>query len=108
MRSLLETTAPVLGLFAGAAIGLGFGWIQNMAARRNQEQESKGRFKSAWRLMPGSGGRVALLLVTLVLIQVLFPAFFDGTTKWWICGGLVAGYGWTLWQKLRLKMAQSV
>ena len=106
MQTFLSTLTPALGLLVGAAIGLGFGWIQNMAARRNQAEESKGNFKSVWRLMPGSGGRVVFLLLAMVLVQVLCPMLFDESAKWWVSGGLVAGYGWMLFQKLRLRMAQ--
>jgi hypothetical protein len=40
------------------------------------------------------------LLVVLVAIQVVCPIFFgDNQTQWWVSGGVVAGYGATLYLK---------
>jgi uncharacterized membrane protein len=50
--------------------------------------------------VPGSGARVAYLLIALVLIQVLCPLLFVAGTQWWVSGGLAAGYGWSLFRKM--------
>jgi hypothetical protein len=97
-RELFES---VIGLLAGAGVGLFFGMLQQAALRRNQRQEQKGEFKSGWSLMPGAGGRVALLLLTLVLIQVLCPVLFVNGIQWWVSAGVVLGYGGVLFWHLR-------
>ena len=81
--------------------------IQDAALRRHQEKEQKGEFKSGWSLMPGSGGRVAMLLMTLVVVQFVCPLLFMNGIQWWVSGGVVGGYGWTLLQHLRKTMAHN-
>jgi hypothetical protein len=87
------------GLLAGGVIGLSFGAIQDAARRRHERLQLRGGLSNAWSIVPGSGARVAYLLVALVLVQVLCPLLFVEGTQWWISGGLVAGYGWSLLQK---------
>ncbi len=106
MQSFLEILRTGLALGVGAAIGLAFGRMQNYALRQHQKQVESGEFKSPWRIMPGSGGRVALLLIALVLIQLVCPMLFADGTQWWVSGGLVAGYGWVLFKQLREKQAR--
>jgi len=96
-----ETSSIVAGLVAGAVIGYAFGLLQQAALRRNELRQQDGRLKNGWSLMPGSGGRVALLLITLALIQFICPLLFRDGTQWWVSGGVIAGYGWTLVQQLR-------
>lgn len=93
-------------LVAGGVIGLAFGTLQNAALRRNEERERTGKLKNGWSLMPGSGVRVAYLLVTLVLVQLVCPMLFADGTQWWVSGGLLLGYGWNLLQQLRRRRAQ--
>src|SRR5882672_11371062 len=108
MQTFLEIFRPVLALVIGAAIGLAFGKLQNFALRQHQRQVETGEFKNPWRIMPGSGGRVALLLIALVLIQIVCPMLFADGTQWWVSGGLLAGYGWTLFQQLRHRRATCI
>ena len=103
---LIQIVRPVLALFVGAAIG--FGLIQKAALRRHQEKEKRGEFNNAWRVMPGSGVRVAYLLVTLVVIQFICPMLFAQGTQWWVSGGLVAGYGVILFRQLRERQAAAM
>jgi hypothetical protein len=103
---LIDIALCAAALVAGGVIGLGFGTLQQAALRRHEERERAGRLKNGWTLMPGSGGRVALLLITLALIQLVCPLLFTDGTQWWVSGGLVAGYGWQLLQKLRQRRAQ--
>lgn len=86
---------------AGALIGLLFGAMQDAAARRNQKLQNSGQFKSGWAVMPGSMRRVAYLLVALAGVQVICPILFRNGCQWWVSAGVVAGYGWALWRKLR-------
>jgi hypothetical protein len=39
---------------------------------------------------------------------VVCPLLFRDGTQWWVSGGVVAGYGWTLFQQLqRLRKARA-
>jgi len=77
-----------LGLILGMAIGGTFARLQLLALRRNELLEQRQQLPGLLRQLPGAGGRVAFLLVALVLVQVLFPA----ADKWWLSGGLVITY----------------
>jgi membrane protein implicated in regulation of membrane protease activity len=57
-------------------------------------------------VMPGSGRRVAYLLVALVLVQIVCPLLFTNGVQWWVSGGLVAGYGVVLYWQLRQRLSQ--
>jgi hypothetical protein len=94
-------------LAAGGIIGAGFGMIQEAAQRRNQKLLQSGRLNSGWGVMLGSGRRVAFLLITLVLIQLVCPLLFTPSTKWWVSGGVAGGYGVTLIRQLRQRLAQN-
>jgi hypothetical protein len=103
---LIDIARCLAALTAGGVIGLGFGTLQNLALRRNEERERAGKFKNGWSLIPGSGTRVAYLLVALLIVQVICPILFSDGTQWWVSGGLLAGYGWNLLQNLRRRRAQ--
>ena len=95
----------IVGLIAGGLIGLSFGYVQDIARRRNEKREAEGTLNNGWSLMPGSGVRVAYLLIALVLIQMICPILFRDGTQWWVSGGLVAGYGYRLFMQLRARKA---
>jgi hypothetical protein len=98
----------IAALIVGGLIGTAFGMLQNLARRKNEEREQRGELKSGWSLMPGSGARVAYLLVTLVLIQMVCPMLFkNGATQWWVSGGVVVGYGAMLFVQLRQRLSGS-
>ena len=98
--------ASIAALIVGGLIGAAFGQLQNVARRRNEQKEATGTLKSGWSLMPGSGVRVAYLLLTLVLIQVLCPVLFkNSSTQWWVSGGVVVGYGTMLALQLRERLS---
>jgi hypothetical protein len=101
---ITQIICGVLGLLVGAGIGYGFGLIQDMAARRNQQREDSGKLKSGWAVMPGSMRRVSYLVMALVLVQVICPLLFTNGIQWWVSGGLVAGYGLVLYSQLRQKL----
>jgi len=96
----------IAGLVAGLIIGIAFGMVQDAARRRNERRQQAGKLNSGWAVMPGSGARVAYLLLTLVLIQVVCPLLFVNGTQWWVSGGVVAGYGAMLFKQLRERQAQ--
>jgi hypothetical protein len=87
----------LIGLIAGGGVGAAFAFLQQAALRRHQRQEQQGEFTSGWSLMPGAGGRIALLLLALVAIQVLCPMLFVDGLEWGVSGGVVLGYSWVLY-----------
>ncbi len=107
MQTLIEIIRPILAVVVGSIIGCCFGLIQNAALRRNQQKERAGELKTGWSVMPGSGVRVAYLLITLVAIQIVCPMLFAEGTQWWVSGGLVAGYGVILFRQLQQRRANA-
>jgi hypothetical protein len=103
---LLNLVYDFTGLLAGGVIGYAFGLLQQIAKRRNELLEKSGELKSAWSVMPGSGARVAYLLLTLVLVQWICPLLFTDDTQWWVSAGLVASYGYLLYRELRTRMRE--
>ncbi len=95
------------GLLAGGAIGFAFGLLQQAALRRHQALEQSGKLKNGWSLIPGSGARIAYLLLALILVQVICPLLFADGTQWWVSAGLVVGYGSQLYQQLRLRLKEN-
>jgi hypothetical protein len=97
---LMDIFRPLLGLAAGTVIGLGFGWIQNLALQRNERRQQSGGLNNGWMVMPGSMRRVAYLLLALVIVQATCPLLFIDGTQWWVSGGVVAAYGALLFRRL--------
>lgn len=98
---LMEIIRSLASLVAGGVIGLGFGWVQNLALQRNRKRQLSGSLNSGLAVMPGSTGRVAVLLVALVAVQVLCPLLFTDGSQWWVSAGLVTAYGAVLFWRLR-------
>jgi len=98
--TLLIVLRIVLALAAGGIIGYAFGLIQNAARLRHEKRQLEGNFKSGWSIIPGSGARIAYLLVALLLVQLICPLLFVEGTQWVVSGGVTAGYGFTLLQQL--------
>jgi hypothetical protein len=105
-HELINMLQAMTGLIVGGIIGIGFGLIQDAARRRNERKQAAGELKSGWAVMPGSGRRVAYLLVALVLVQIVCPLLFTNGVQWWVSGGLVAGYGVVLYWQLRQRLSQ--
>jgi hypothetical protein len=99
--------SSLLGVTSGAGIGYAFGLLQAVALRRNEQRLREGNFKSSISLIPGAGARVAYLLVTLLIIQVVCPLLFRDGTQWWVSGGVLLGYGWTLYRQLMLRRMEA-
>ncbi|HVU34868.1 MAG TPA: hypothetical protein VHE61_15650 [Opitutaceae bacterium] len=102
--SFLALLRDFAGIAGGVLIGLAFGTLQQVALRRNEARQREGRFNNGWSLIPGSGTRVAYLLIALVLVQLICPLLFADGTQWLVSGGLLAGYGWTLFTQLRFRL----
>lgn len=103
---MISPIAYPAALVAGALIGWSFGVLQLLAARHNERLQQEGRLRSAWSVMPGSAGRVAILLVGLAMIQITCPLFFDGGVEWFVSAGVLAGYGTQLFLRLRRRMRE--
>ena len=104
---ILFMLQSIAGFIAGGLIGVGFGMLQDAARRQNERRQMLGKLNSGWRVMPGAGGRVALLVLVFVLIQVICPLLFRDGTQWWVSGGVAAGYGLMLFLQLRQRLAQN-
>jgi|SRR5664279_1268761 len=108
----MEITLNILrvpfALITGSLIGYAFGLIQNAARLRHEKLQAEGNFKSGWSLIPGSGARVAYLLVALLLVQLICPLLFVEGTQWAVSAGVGAGYGWVLFQQLRRRRKEMV
>lgn len=91
----------LIAIIVGGIIGLLFGTIQNAALTQNKKRQESGQLKNGWMIMPGSFGRIAILLIALVVVQVTCPIFFEGNVQWMVSVGLILGYGWTLLKQLR-------
>ena len=103
---LITMLQSIAGLLAGALIGTGFGFIQYAARRRNERLQESGKLKSGWAVMPGSGKRVAMLLVALVIVQFVCPLLFQDGVQWWVSAGVVGGYGGVLFWQLRQRLSR--
>jgi hypothetical protein len=103
---LIDLVKDLVGLLAGGVLGFAFGTLQQMALRRHAQLEQSGKLKNGWSLIPGSGARVAYFLIVLLLVQWICPLLFADGTQWWVSAGVVIGYGWILYQQLRLRLAQ--
>jgi len=94
----------ILGLIAGGFIGVGFGIVQDAARQRNERLQESGGLKSRWAMIPGSGKRVAYLLIALILIQLVCPLLFKDGIQWWVSAGVAGGYAWLLFSRFRQRV----
>ena len=101
---LFDLVRDLVGIAAGGVIGLAFGLLQSAALRHHAELEQNGKLKNGWSLLPGAGARVAYLLVALALVQIVCPLLFTDGGQWIVSGGVVLGYGWTLFRQLRQRL----
>ena len=97
----LDLIRDLVGSAAGGVIGYAFGLLQQAALRQHEQQERDGKLRNGWSIMPGSGAHVAYLLIALALVQLVCPLLFVDGTQWIVSGGVVFGYGWTLFRRLR-------
>src|ERR1044072_8548453 len=108
LEQFLNMLQSIAGLIVGALIGTGFGLVQDAARRRNERKQAEGKLNSGWAVMPGSGARVAYLLILLVLIQLICPILFRDRIQWWVSGGIVLGYGLILFRQLQRRRKEGV
>jgi hypothetical protein len=81
--------STILGLIVGATIGFAFAWLQLQALHRNELLERQLDVPRWMQQIPGSMGRVAFLLMTLVGAQVLFGSNADAR---WMALGVALAY----------------
>jgi len=91
-----------LGIILGVIIGGAFAWLQLQALRRNEMLERREQLPALLRQIPGSGGRVAFLLVALVLAQVVFQK----ASVVWMAAGVAVAYAIPFIWRLRAKYLQ--
>lgn len=102
--AFINVLASIAALLVGTVIGIGFGRVQDAARRRNEKRQLDGTLNSGWAVMPGSGARVAYLLIGLLLIQLICPLLFRDGVQWWVSAGVVGGYGFMLFRQLRQRL----
>lgn len=105
--SLISIQLSALAFVVGGLIGLAFGVVQQSAKRRYGKRQEHGKFSNAWLAIPGLMGRVAFLILTLVVVQIGCPIFFEGSIQWMVSAGVVLGYGWMLLQEFRKRTTAS-
>src|SRR3954453_5582853 len=105
MIQIFDVLRLMSGFMAGGIVGYGFGLVQERALRRNEQRQQSGGLSSGWAVMPGSMRRVAWLMIVLVAVQLICPLLFRNGTQWWVSGGVVLGYGFVLFRRLKLKKA---
>ncbi|MGA2138315.1 MAG: hypothetical protein ABSH14_05585 [Verrucomicrobiia bacterium] len=88
-----------LGIILGVIIGGAFAWLQLLALRRNELLEKREQVPTLLRQIPGSGGRVAFLLIALVLAQVLFQS----ASVVWMAAGVAVAYAIPFVMRLKVK-----
>jgi hypothetical protein len=86
----------LLGVLLGASIGGAFAWFQLLALHRNELLQRHETLPGWLRQVPSSVGRVTLLLMALIVVQVAFPS----ADKWWLSGALAAAYGVPFFRRL--------
>jgi hypothetical protein len=104
---LIDLSKALVGVAAGGAIGYAFGLLQRAALLRHELRARDGKLNNGWSIMPGSGARVAYLLVALALVQLICPLLFVDGIQWVVSLGVVLGYGAILWRQLKQKMARA-
>jgi uncharacterized BrkB/YihY/UPF0761 family membrane protein len=98
----------LIGLAAGAIVGVAFGTVQLAAQRKYELRQRKGQSPNGLSVVPGSFTRVAFLMVALIIVQVFLPSIFLDNMKWLVSTGVVLGYGWTLLQQVRSRKVHHV
>ncbi len=80
--------SAILGLALGGLIGMVFAWLQLQALWRNELVEQKKEVPGWLRQVPGSMGRVAFLLLAVIMAQVLCPS----ANVVWMAAGVAIAY----------------
>jgi hypothetical protein len=96
---MIMNTSSFLGIVLGTIIGGAFARLQMLALRRNELLERREQVPTLLRQIPGSGGRVAFLLVALVLAQVLFQT----ASLAWMAAAVAVAYAIPFAWRLRVK-----
>ena len=103
---MLDLVRSALAVLVGFGVGYSFGLLQENTRRRNEALQSAGAFNSGMKQLPGSGRRVAYLLLALLVVQLLCPLLFRDGIQWLVSGGLLIGYGITMWRQLRERLGE--
>ena len=88
----MSNIAVIPGFIVGAIIGMAFAWLQLQALRRNELLEQQLQVPYWMRQIPGSMGRIAFLLMALVLGQVLLQVLLHEANMIAFASGVVIAY----------------
>ena len=92
-----------LGLLTGMIIGGVYAWWQLRALARNVRiQRERGEVPAVTSMLPGSMTRVAVLLMTLIVAQVVFPR----ANLKWVAIGVGIAYGVPFLLRLKSMISQ--
>jgi hypothetical protein len=97
----------ILSLFAvivGFGVGYSFGLLQENARRRNAVAQARGDYKLGMGQLPGTGRRIAYLVLSLLAVQLICPLLFRDGIQWMVSGGLLVGYAIPMWSQLRERL----
>lgn len=103
---MLELLRSALAVLIGFGVGYGFGLLQENARRRNATLQAKGDFKLGVQQLPGTGRRIAYLLLSLLAVQLVCPLLFRDGIQWLVSFGLLVGYGIPMWSQLRERLRE--
>jgi hypothetical protein len=95
-------SSRVLGIVLGVLIGGSYALLQIRALRRHEERmKQSGQSPSVAGMVPGSMIRVALLLASLVLVQVGCQQFGWNVSLTWLMVSLVMAYSIPFFWRLK-------
>jgi len=100
----VDLIRDLVGLAAGAIIGLALGTLQQIALRRDEQPAPGGGPKSGWWLLPPAVVRLVFLVSTLALLRLASPQLFAEGTRWIVTAGVLLAYGAMLFGQLRRRL----
>jgi len=105
-EQLINGIVYLAAIAVGTFVGAFFGTMQSLAFSKNKKRHDVGTLPTGWLVMPGSMGRVAVLLIILVAIQIGLPFLFKGNIEWLVSIGVILGYGGILLREMRHRSAE--
>ncbi|HEY9154455.1 MAG TPA: hypothetical protein VIM69_04950 [Opitutaceae bacterium] len=103
---LIDLVKGTIAVLVGFGVGYSFGLMQENARLRNAALQAKGNFKLGVKQLPGTGRRIAYLLLSLLAAQLICPLLFRDGVQWLVSGGLLIGYGIPMWGQMRARLRE--
>ena len=91
----------------GVVIGGTYAWLQLAALRKNEQRQREAGAPSVIGMVPGSMLRVAMLLITLVLVQVGNQKFQWNIDLFWLTVSLAVAYSIPFFWRLKSLMSRN-